>query len=274
MAAAPLTGCNHNRSAASPVAEIEASDSIPDEVKQVVRVVADNDSDGFSKLVSYPLQRPYPLRDIETPEQMSSYYKVMVDDSLRNIIKNARPDRWNENGWRGWSLDNGQYLWVEGGVYDVAYLSRAEKQQRDSLVNDELRSLDSSIRDGWTPEFCFNDSVVGRTYRLDARVDSADNEVADNTPHRHGKHKGKGRHGYRLAVWNKDNNLKGKPYVTYTGDKDTEGTAGTVTYIFDKGNGQTIVIDPSPSDSTLPLLYDGDTEPRPIKRVYWRDLLQ
>lgn len=263
-----LSGCGSSSKQTSAVTEIEANDSLPVAVKSVVKAVAEDDSTGFARMVSYPLQRPYPLRDINTPEEMQAYYKVLVDDSLRNIITHARPDRWSEYGWRGWSLDDGQYLWVEDGVYDVAYLSKAEKLQMDSLVEHEMKSLDPTMREGWRPEYCFNDTVAGTVYRVDARRDSV-------SKGHHGHHGLKGkRHGYRLAVYPKGYALSSAPQSVIDGDKDEEGTAGTTVYIFDDGHGRHMVIDPNPTDVSAPQLYDGNADPVSLKRVYWRDLIK
>ncbi|MDE7380712.1 MAG: hypothetical protein K2N03_01115, partial [Muribaculaceae bacterium] len=50
-----------------------SSDSVPKSVKEFVTAVLEEDSVRFSAIVSYPLQRPYPLGTIETPEKMQSY---------------------------------------------------------------------------------------------------------------------------------------------------------------------------------------------------------
>ena len=127
------------------VEKVEKSDSLPTEVKLLVRAIADDDSVGFANMVSYPLQRPYPLRDIDGADQMKSYYKELVDDSLRNVITQAEPKRWSKYGWRGWTLDDGRYIWVDEGVYDVQYLSQKEIKMIDSLIREEILSIEAGI---------------------------------------------------------------------------------------------------------------------------------
>lgn len=135
-----LVGCRHTQAGRTAVEAVEQSDSLPVAVKKLVRAIADNDSDGFAHMVSYPLQRPYPLRDIENADQMKAYYKNMVDDSLRNAVTHAGPDRWSEYGWRGWSLDDGRYIWVDDQVYDVQYLSYKEKNPLIALSMSRFRA--------------------------------------------------------------------------------------------------------------------------------------
>ena len=52
-----LTGCGNRSSSESNVEEVENCDSLPTTIKLLVRAVADNDSIGFARLVTYPIQR-------------------------------------------------------------------------------------------------------------------------------------------------------------------------------------------------------------------------
>lgn len=254
---AALCDCTRHDSQNTQVAAIEASDSVPVSVKKIVRAVADNDSDSFSELVSYPLQRPYPLKDIESKEEMISYYKVMVDDSLRNAVVKARPERWKEYGWRGWAIDDGKYLWVDDNLYDVQYLSKAERHALDSLVNAEVKSIDPDLREGWRPELCLRDAHQGTIYRLDTRT--TEGSDADK---------------YRLAVYNKKSKLRGRPSKVYRGKKEMEGSAGTVMYYFVDPAGGEITIEPDGSESANPILISAKDSVLELQKAYWLDLLR
>lgn len=254
-----LTGCGNSHQASTAVDQIMASDSVPTPVKGVVKAVADDDSVEFARLVSYPLQRPYPLRDISTPEEMTSYYKTLVDDSLRKVISGSHPSEWTEEGWRGWTLDHGQYVWIDDNVYAVDYVSEAERKERDKLEENEIRSLHHKLRKGWKPRLCLVDTVSGRIYRVD-RAEKQSKETERE---------------YRLAVYADRKHLHDTPEASYTGRMDSEGSAETPVYVFMLPGGNRIMIEPAPADGRNPRMFKGpEDEGRELKRVYWRDLLE
>lgn len=256
----PMAGCGKSASSSeSMVEEVENSDTLPVGVKLLVRAVADNDSIGFARLVSYPLQRPYPLHDIDGADQMKSYYKEMVDDSLRNVIVSAEPGRWKEYGWRGWSLDDGRYIWVDDGVYDVQYLSQKEIKMLDSLTNEEVLSIEPSIREGWIPVLCLRDDGNGNIYRVDSR--------SKERHHRHG-----GKH-YRMAVYGPKNDLRGLPEQLLDGEMENEGSASTVIYRFIVRPGEELVIEPESPETGNPVMIGHNDSIVPLRRAYWHELV-
>lgn len=255
----PLSACNGGKSAKTDIGEIEHCDSIPDGIKRLVRAVAENDSADFSALVSYPLSRPYPLHDIETPEQMRDYYSVMVDDSLKDVITHSIPSDWVEYGWRGWSLKGGNYLWLDEDLYDVSYVSAREKMMLDSLTLRELNSLDSTLRSGWMPVMCLKGLENGAVYRIDSSRDN------DGAPH------------YRMLVYQEGTSLGGKPSIVLQGHKEVEGTAGTTTYFFISDNGIRALYEADIPDGSAPKIeftYPDAVEDSiiPVTRAYWLDL--
>lgn len=239
---------------------IESSE-LPDVVKELTRSVENGDAWHFAELVSYPLSRPYPLRDIIDAETMIGYYPVLVDDTLRLRIVNAGPSGWSEAGWRGWTIGNGQYLWVDEQIYDIPYMSRAERRERAKLIERDTLSLDASLRNGWVPVECVRSKTRGHVYRLD---------------HNPGR---RSREAYRLAIWNKDDSLHRAPRRLFKGHRQSEGTAGTVTYFFTGKDGGSAIYSPDPTDVSefrRVLLSDphdmvvADT----VEAVYWLDLLK
>lgn len=266
MSAATGFGCQR-RTPGRNAGDNSVSDSIPKAVKELVRTVEHGDSAGFAKMVSYPLQRPYPLRDIENEAQMRGYYKEMVDDSLRRTVTASYPDRWNENGWRGWTIDDGEYIWVEDKVYDVPYISQKESENLDSLINIEINSLPADIREGWVPVLCLAEGKDVRIYRIDC-----------HTPHHKGKkwrdnaRKRDGR--YRLAKYNGMKNLLESPSELLEGVCDTEGSAGTETYRFTDRDGLEVVIVPDFPESGTPVMVTPDDSIVELRRVYWHELIK
>lgn len=254
----PMIGCGKPASTDSMVEKVEKSDSLPTEVKLLVRAIADDDSVGFANMVSYPLQRPYPLRDIDGADQMKSYYKELVDDSLRNVITQAEPKRWSKYGWRGWTLDDGRYIWVDEGVYDVQYLSQKEIKMIDSLIREEILSIEPSIREGWKPILCLHNDSNGNVYRVDGRAK---------------KNKNKGKH-YRMAVYGANSDLRGLPAQLLDGDKEDDGSAGTVIYRFIVKPGEEILIEPESPETGNPVLIEHNDSVIPLKKAYWHELVR
>ncbi|MDE6007451.1 MAG: hypothetical protein K2G67_07855 [Muribaculaceae bacterium] len=238
---------------------VENADSIPESVKKLVKAVADDDKDGFSQLVSYPLQRPYPLHDIETPEQMSEYYHNLVDDSLRNVIIKAGVDKWSEYGWRGWSLDDGRYIWVDENVYDVNYISNSELRNIDSLQRVEIASLAPELREGWRPMMCLKSSDSGKIYRVDTRTTGKPEEI----------------NHYRLAVYGSGDDLAALPAQLLEGEMEVDGSAGSVSYHFhDKAAASDYILLPESTESIDPVIIKPSGDNVTLKRTYWHELVR
>lgn len=254
------------------------TDSVPAPVEKIMAAVSADDSVGFASMVSYPLQRPYPLKDIETPEEMKSYYKTLVDDSLHNVMKKARHSDWSEAGWRGWTLDNGQYVWVGDSLYEVTYVSLREDSLRKALQAREIASLAPSLRKGWRPEFVMQDPDAGTLYRID--VDSAANttgtdmDETDNAVN------------YRLIIYANRNEMRNAPKDVLRGKRIIEGSEGVVSYWFDSSatvadpDSAEVYIEAAAPDTGKPRIHrkrrkggKRDSQDIDVKKVYWLDML-
>lgn len=270
-AAGLFGGCRNNPN--PDISELENCDSIPLSVKNLVKVVANNDSIGFAALVSYPLTRPYPLHDIETPEQMSAYYSIMVDDSLRQVIISSHPADWKEYGWRGWTLESNHpdnnndttiinlqpYLWIDSDLYAVNYVSRREQTMLDSLTARDMASIGKGLAEGWKPEMCLQASDKSAIFRIDVAVNSTDGNTNDNQ--------------YRLLVYPKGTDLHDLPAHTMLGNRDTEGSAGTRIYSFKDSHGHIVRFSPDMSDDSEPAIEFPDSILN-VSPAYWLDLIK
>lgn len=217
-----LCSCGGKSSNASVSDSIEVNDSLPVDVTDIVKAVANDDSISFSSHVNYPLERPYPLHDIQNETEMKAYYPVLVDDSLRKVIAKSSTSEWSEAGWRGWTVKDGQYLWIDGDVYSVNYLSSREKLMKDSLVKKEKASLHAKLRSGWTPQWVMEDVTEGTVYRIDAdsvSLASSDPNATDGGI-------------YRLAVYQKGGDLSRHPERVLRGTRKAEGSMGSTFYYF------------------------------------------
>ncbi|MCM1377004.1 MAG: hypothetical protein NC097_05135 [Clostridium sp.] len=235
------------------------SDSLPQEVREIVEAVENDDADRFSMMVSYPLVRPYPLRDIEDADQMRRYYRTLVDDSLKRMIAGEEALSWKKYGWRGWGLDDGSYIWVDSLIYAVPYLSKSEKAEQQRLVAEEIASLSPEMRKGWVPLVCFREGESGDVFRIDRHIEESD----------------EGTGPLRMAIYREGKNLGGKPWKTLHGKEETEGTMENRNFSFTSADGTEAVYRPdNPSDGgeEILLISDGKEILRQVEPVYWLDL--
>lgn len=240
--------------------KILSSDRLPKAVKDVAESIAGKNARKFAGMVSYPLTRPYPLRNIEDFEQMVDYFPVMVDDSLRHVITTGSVEDWSELGWRGWTVAGGEYLWIDEKIYDVPYLSNAEKKERQRLITLDTLSLHQSLRGGWEPVDCLRSNNRGRTYRIDRNP------------------KLRARDEYRLAIWEGDAPLSSEPSKVLSGHRQSEGSADITTYFFTSSDGASAIYSPDPTDISEPkriVLSTPDNNTivsDTVASVYWQDI--
>lgn len=260
MAVCMVSACSSDKnSETSNYEKILSNDSIPDVIKSVVKAVYENDSEGFAKVVDYPLQRPYPLKDIMNEDEMKAYYPVLVDDSLRNVITDSSPADWQEYGWRGYSLKDGSYLWIGENIYDVGYVSAKEQAMIDSLSLLETNSLPEQIRQGWQPVLTLLSNEDGKIYRIDIKTETREAPV------------------YRLSIYNHASDkpsLGGMPDEMINGYMTVEGSANVVSYIFHGKEGNDYIISPDDPSSGSPILTLPDGGEEELQKAYWYELIK
>ncbi|MDE6076257.1 MAG: hypothetical protein K2G29_00875 [Muribaculaceae bacterium] len=230
--------------------------SLPDDVKPAATAIISDSATKFAAAINYPLERPYPLPDIKDSAEMVSYYPTLIDDSIKNIVNTSADSLWIEDGWRGWTLDDGSYMWIDSGkVYQINYVSKRENQLLDSLRNEEISSLEPSLRKGWIPVLCIVDSVSGRIFRIDS-----DESV---TPPQ-----------YRLAGYAADSDLSGLPTLVLYGTLDMEGSMENRFYHFEDSVGNSADYSPDivSEEDTMPEIQfsrHGKIDRYKVKRGYW-----
>lgn len=239
-------------------ADSVATDSVPDYVGQIIDAVAHNDSVRFAKMVNYPLERPYPLRDIENEQEMEQYYPVMMDDSIRTAIGHSKPKQWEQVGWRGWTLHEGEWVWADSLIYSVNHVSRRELSERDSLQRAEIATLPQAMRSGWTPELCLK-GQEGDIYRVDWHKENPDSTT------------------YRLSIYRKGSDLKGTPTAVLYGGMELQGSEGNRWYTFTNTEGMTAIYGADVSGDEGKAIQittpNGGEIMENVTPAYWRDLI-
>lgn len=236
---------------------------MPVEVKKVVKAARRECPSDFASLCSYPVERPYPLRDLPDSVSMVEYYNVIMDDSLRNVITRSALSEWSDCGWRGWTLRDGRYLWIDDKIYSIPYISKEERMMLDSLRQEERDSWPSHLRKGWNPVVCLSSEPEGAVFRIDASDETS--TPADSL--------------YRLSVYEPDSSLLAEPFTVMIGHVGVEGSAGVRMFYFrdKKGNSMEYTPDDTGEGESENMIWkplEGSPRSYKVKKAYWRDLLK
>lgn len=224
------------------------------QLKALTKAMADCDARGFAHMCSYPIQRPYPLRDIEDTTAMVDYFPVMVDDSLQNAMRHVHIGDWEDYGWRGWSLKDSNPVWYDDGVEFVDYVSKAERGLQAMLAREEIETLSPELRKGWTPVMTLvqtePDGDGTWIFRIDRKGET-----------------------YRLAGYAPRKSLREMPEIVMDGTLTEEGSARSRDYVFSGADGAKAEYSPDSDDDDC-LSMTIPPKPEVVYRVqptYWRD---
>lgn len=232
-------------------------DNLPDEVRPVAIAIIDDSPSEFASVVSYPVERPYPLKNVEDSAEMVKYYPTLVDEPIKKAVAEAPDSAWQQMGWRGWTLGDGSYFWIDSGkIYEVSYVSQREHAMLDSLQNLEISTLEPSLQAGWIPVACIKDTESGELFRIDT-------QDATNPPI------------YRLAGYKSEEDLSGQPSIILYGSLDLEGSMGNRFFRFSDEEGTTAEYSPDiVSDEDQPEIEidrKGTSHRYKAKPDYWLD---
>ncbi len=228
-------------------------------VARLVKSVKDGNAAEFASLCRYPIERAYPLHDIVDSADMVCRYVQIFDDEIRNAVSRSKKEDWGGINWKGYTLDDGSWLWIDDDVYQIPYHSKAEKKQREELIKKDLATLPSGFAKGWYPEVCLLDTVSDMVYRIDVR--EKDSQATE----------------CRLMAYGKEMPLNGKPKFVISGHKELQGSAGTSCYLFPRGNEPDWMICDYWYESEIELYIDPDsdmTDTHGLKKAYWLDLIE
>ena len=88
-------------------------------IDEFLDIVKTGDKAVLSRVIIFPLERPYPIPSITRDEFLERYHEVFDEEFVRTIIESDQFD-WDSVGWRGLMLNNG-LLWLN---YDNQNLRR------------------------------------------------------------------------------------------------------------------------------------------------------
>lgn len=184
-------------------------------VTAFINAVKSGNIEKLSSKISYPLKRAYPIPAIKNKQEFVKRYKEVFDDNLTKKIINSKPDTdWDDVGWRGIMLLNGE-LWLDtnGKLIAVNHQSRLEAKEQARLINAEKSSLHPSLVNFMQPVLVFETAQ----YRV--RIDDL------------------GNNNYRYASWPIKSKMSDKPKLVLSNGKWTpDGSGGNHNYEFKSGD--------------------------------------
>ncbi len=200
--------------------------------QMILEAIANGDKQTFAKIVSYPLNRPYPLPDIETEEQMVNYFDTLFDKQFRQRIAKLDSNSWDNVGWRGCMILDGE-IWDTDPVICINYSSPLEQSYAEYLRKKDMSRLHPSLRGNWEPYCCYHLDGSGYPnfeYSF-ARVDVSTDHDSETEP------------SFRVAIFKKGTKASEVPAIVLLGERTIEGSMHLETLHF-KSDKYTVIIVP------------------------------
>ncbi len=181
-------------------------------IKSIIQYTKTNNVEKLKTLVLYPLEREFPIPNIQNEEEFVKRYEEVFDPHFKNLLihSNINSD-WSIVGWRGIMFNRGM-MWLEeqdGKIRSINYQSQFEYNSRLDLIEKDKKSLHKSIRDFESPVLHFKTD----SYRV--RIDKLKNG------------------SFRYTVWSIESHKKDRPdLVINDGKKVSKGNGGNHDYEF------------------------------------------
>lgn len=200
------------------VVKNESTDQLKDEVIDSIKVLISyfktKDVTKISNKINYPLYRAYPIPPILNKSEFNKRFNEVFDETLIHQIVHSKINQWEEVGWRGIMLNNGD-LWManlDGVISCINYQSEFEKQYRTRLIELDKQHLHPSLKTFHNPIYKI------KTTQYLIRIDELDD------------------YNYRYASWKNNQNEKSNPdIVINNGNWENLGSGGNHVITFKNG---------------------------------------
>jgi hypothetical protein len=208
-----------------------------------VQLIESDNAKKLARLVDYPLKRDNPLPDIKDENDFISYYRILFDNSFKDLLKQYNDsvifEHNIEYGLVGGSFSGEIWIGEDGKISAINYSSKEEQRKKQILTAKIKKEIHSSVN-------TWNENViVAKSEKLLLRIDRTDQ-------------------GLRYVCWSKGKTIKDPPdIVLYNGTEDAQGTMGGWSWIFKNSNWTYIVDDAEMCDNPkncglfLEILYTG-----------------
>ena len=183
-------------------------------VQKVLQAFKGKNINDIAKLVAYPLEREDPLPPIRNEKEFIQRFNDVFDQHLLSSIVNSKIEKdWNEVGWRGIMLGDGD-IWInyDGQISAINYQSPTELMVSNRLRAKGRRALHRSVSQ-------YAKSILNwQTKRYHIRVD----ELKDGQ--------------LRYTSWSKGKKTSQKPdLILHNGMLQMDGTGRNQSYVFHNG---------------------------------------
>lgn len=184
--------------------ENNLSPAVADKVNELIAVFQNNDKEEIANHIGYPLNRSYPIPEVNTAKELVVRFDQIFDKELINAIAKSTLDDWSTVGWRGTMLKDG-LLWMDdnGIIYRINRDTPMEQKWRKSLIQQDRTRLHKSVQKYKEPYAVID--VEGETWR----IDNINDEVM------------------RLVIWKKGVKMNEHPALVLEGCLDLQGSMGT-----------------------------------------------
>ena len=83
------------------------ADDKVESINNVIELFKSNNVDKIADIISFPLDRQYPIPSIKNKNEFTKRFSEVFDKILIDKIANSKIEQWSEVGWRGIMLDDG-----------------------------------------------------------------------------------------------------------------------------------------------------------------------
>ena len=191
------------------------ADDKVESINNVIELFKSNNVDKIADIISFPLDRQYPIPSIKNKNEFTKRFSEVFDKILIDKIANSKIEQWSEVGWRGIMLDDG-VVWMansDGIITAVNYQSDFEKKLSSDLIAKEKENLHVSLKTFENPTY----KIKTKTSLI--RID----ELKD--------------YKYRYASWKIGADESSKPDIIIDkGELEFEGSGGNHVITFIKEN--------------------------------------
>ena len=226
-------------------------------IKKIMRSIVKGDAESLASMTIFPIERPYPLKDIVDSADMVERFHQIFDKQFRAKMARSTMKAWRSAGWRGYCFGDNSDLWVYDSLIKVLYISPQEDSLRTKLLHDEKTSLHKKLQgDEWVAYNCYKDEKDGSVIRIDLKKDRKQNDKV------------------RMAIYRNGTKLSDYPDFVAEGELKIEGSMRVKTLVFPKTKEGAIEISDDFENGGISLTINEDYEhAHTLIPVYWLDLV-
>lgn len=112
--------------------------SIVKHFKHIIQLIETDNAKELAKFVEYPLKRENPLPDIKNANDFISYYHILFDRALKDLLKKYNDsivfEHNGEYGLVGGAFDGEIWIDEDGKISGINYSSIEEQKERQLLT--------------------------------------------------------------------------------------------------------------------------------------------